>query len=229
MKRTSEPNLSWINRLHAIHKLFISLFLGVIIYLIVPANSLTPRTHFMLGWDAGSMMMIVLSWISFFTIKSQQIRDQSKKQDETRIVIFLLVLVSNIVSMSAVLLLLTSKSANLLIKEWQLPIAFAGLTLSWILVHTIFTFRYAHLFYGNDDGDVNTHAGGLDFPGDKKPDYLDFAYFSFVLGMTFQVSDVEISSKRIRRLALLHGLISFAFNTFIVALTINEIAGLTSK
>ena len=80
--------------------------------------------------------------------------------------------------------------------------------------------------YSNHKTNPGTHTGGLDFPGENKPDFLDFAYFSFVLGMTFQVSDVTISSKKLRQWALLHGLISFAYNTIIVALTINILAGL---
>ncbi|MEP7165994.1 MAG: DUF1345 domain-containing protein [Ferruginibacter sp.] len=229
MKRTSETNISWINRLHASHKLLISLALGVIAYFLIPAIKLNMISHLMLGWDIGCFTMLLLSWISFFTITSQQIREQSKKQDETRVVIFLIVLVATLVSLTAVLLLLISKSSHLLLKETQFPIAVAGLMFSWILVHTIFAFRYAHIYYGNDKNDAGKHAEGLEFPDDKKPDYMDFAYFSFVIGMTFQVSDVEITSKRLRRLALLHGLIAFGFNTFIVALTINVIAGLTGK
>ena len=93
-------------------------------------------------------------------------------------------------------------------------------------MHTIFGFHYAHLYYGDDTNDSTRHAEGLEFPGEKKPDYLDFAYFSFVIGMTFQVSDTAVHSRSIRRLVLLHGLISFGLNTFVVALTINLIAGL---
>ena len=85
--------------------------------------------------------------------------------------------------------------------------------------------RYAHIYYGDDDENPETHAEGLKFPEDDKPDYLDFAYFSFVLGMTFQVSDVEVTSKSLRRLATWHGLLSFGFNTIMIALTINVIAG----
>jgi len=96
--------------------------------------------------------------------------------------------------------------------------------LSWFLVHTTFSMRYAHLFYGDNE---NGKGSGLGFPGNGSPDFVDFAYFSFVLGMTFQVSDVEISSRQIRRLSLLHSLIAFIFNTVIVALTINALAGLT--
>jgi uncharacterized membrane protein len=103
--------------------------------------------------------------------------------------------------------------------------------LSWGLVHTLFLFRYAHLYYedavqGKPNG---KYLEGLEYPDEKEPDYLDFAYFSFVIGMTFQVSDVEISSRRIRRLALLHSLIAFGFNTVIVALSINVISGLVTK
>jgi uncharacterized membrane protein len=89
--------------------------------------------------------------------------------------------------------------------------------------------RYAHLFYSTDpDGDQKKPLGGLDFPGGGEPDYLDFVYFGFVLGTTFQVSDVEISSRPIRRLALVHGLIAFAFNTAILALSINVVSGLVA-
>jgi len=105
-------------------------------------------------------------------------------------------------------------------------LAVLGILLSWSMVHTTFTFHYAHLYYDDDeDENSDADAGGLDFPKDKEPDYLDFAYFSFVIGMTFQVSDVQITRRNLRRHVLIHGLISFALNTFVVALTINLIAG----
>jgi uncharacterized membrane protein len=96
---------------------------------------------------------------------------------------------------------------------------------SWILIHTIFTLRYAHIYYGDDENKPDIHAGGLIFPGGNRPEYMDFAYFSFVLGMTFQVSDVQITTARLRKLALVHGLLSFGFNTIMIALTINLVAG----
>ena len=87
--------------------------------------------------------------------------------------------------------------------------------------------HYAHAYYCDHGDDNDGYEGsGLRFPGEKAPDFLDFAYFSFVIGMTFQVSDVEISSRRIRRLALVHGLLSFLFNTLILALSINLVSGL---
>lgn len=94
------------------------------------------------------------------------------------------------------------------------------------MVHTIYIFHYAHKYYDTEVKHENKIIGGLEFPGNEEPDYLDFAYFSFGLGCTFQVSDISVTSKKIRRIALIHGLLSFALNTFVVALTINLIAGL---
>ena len=91
----------------------------------------------------------------------------------------------------------------------------------------MFTLRYAHLYYRPTEGGHNAgRQQGLEFPNDTEPDFLDFTYFSFVIGMTFQVSDVTISSREIRRLALVHALLSFAFNTLLVALTINVVSGI---
>jgi uncharacterized membrane protein len=98
---------------------------------------------------------------------------------------------------------------------------------SWTLVHTVYGLRYAHAFYGDsDEPDVNRHAGGLVFPSDRRPDYFDFAYFSFVIGMTCQVSDVQITSRRMRRITLFHSVLSFGFNTMILALLINTVSSL---
>jgi hypothetical protein len=98
---------------------------------------------------------------------------------------------------------------------------------SWLLIHRVFTLRYAHVFYrSKQELDVDGSGGGLIFPGKGNPNYRDFAYFSFIIGMTCQVSDVSVTSHSMRLLALLHGLLSFAFNTVILALSINIISGL---
>ena len=91
-------------------------------------------------------------------------------------------------------------------------------------MHTVFGLRYAHAFYGDsDEVGQDRHAGGLEFPGERMPDYFDFAYFSFVIGMTCQVSDVQITSRRMRRLALTHSVLSFGFNTVILALAVSSL------
>ncbi len=108
-----------------------------------------------------------------------------------------------------------------------MALAFATVIGSWSLIHTLFALHYAHIYYGDsDDPRVARHAGGLIFPDERTPDYLDFAYFSFVVGMTCQVSDVQISGRKLRRWALVHGLLSFAFNTAILALSINVVSSL---
>ena len=98
----------------------------------------------------------------------------------------------------------------------HIMLAIVTITLSWTFIHVIFALHYAHDYYGSGH-----RANGLQFPGDDKPDYWDFVYFSFVLGMTFQVSDVAVTNRAIRRLVVAHGILSFAFNTAILALTVN--------
>jgi uncharacterized membrane protein len=97
------------------------------------------------------------------------------------------------------------------------------IVLSWSFVHTIFAFHYAHEYYGKGRDDM---IGGLDFPSDKAPDYSDFLYFSLVIGMTSQVSDVQITSKVIRRMVSMHGVLAFFFNLVVLALTVNVVANL---
>ena len=216
---------SSFEKIHSFAKLLICLGIAVIVYLVIQIKHIDILTHIMIGWDTFSLCMIVMEWITFSITKTQQIREQARVQDSSRTLIFFIILIATLASFLAVLLLLVTKQKFKSDESFHLIIAVAGMILSWFLVHTIFTLKYAHIFYDDDEKNPETHAGGLNFPNDEKPDYLDFAYFSFVLGMTFQVSDVEISSKRLRRLAMWHGLLSFGFNTIMIALTINMIAG----
>jgi uncharacterized membrane protein len=220
----TKPLLPAFEKINSIQKLLICLSIAVVVYFIVEIKNIDILTHVMIGWDTFSMCMIVMTWITFFITSAKQIRIQSKVQDPNRSVIFIIILICTLASFLTVMLLIVTKKNGENGASWRLPIAVAGMLFSWILIHTSFTLRYAHIFYGDHKSKPNTHAGGLDFPGDTLPDYLDFAYFSFVLGMTFQVSDVQITSKRFRRLALLHGLISFIFDTTMIALTINILA-----
>ncbi len=219
-----KPLLPAFEKINSVQKLLICLAVAVLVYVTSEIKNIDVLTHLMIGWDAFSVCMIVMTWITFFITTAKQIRIQSKVQDPNRSIIFIIILVSTLASFLTILLLIVTKKDGDNGASWRLPIAVAGMLFSWILIHTSFTLRYAHIFYGDHKSKPNTHAGGLDFPGDSLPDYLDFAYFAFVLGMTFQVSDVQITSKRFRRLALLHGLISFIFDTTLLALTINILA-----
>jgi uncharacterized membrane protein len=169
--------------------------------------------------------MIVISAVIFSSMRPRQIRVLAKQEDAGRIVVFLIVLAATLGSLFGVLLLL-GNTKWMLGKGLETAIYITGVICSWVLLHTIFAYRYALLYYGEHPLDPDIHTVGLQIPNELWPDYLDFAYFSFVIGMTFQVSDIEISSRTIRRLALLHGMLSFLFNTVIVALTINVIVDL---
>ena len=104
-------------------------------------------------------------------------------------------------------------------------LGFGAVVLGWMQIHTEFCLRYAHLYYRDSDRDKESDRG-LTFPGGEEPNYMDFAYFSFVVGMTFQVSDVQVTARAIRRAVLGHGLVSFAYNTAILALVVNIVSGL---
>ena len=207
-------------------RFMISLLLAAIVFLLIMKLDLAVLVKIMIAWAAFALSYIITSCIVFFTQTTTEIREHARQEDGSRLYVFLLILVTSFASLFTVLLLMLSRSAKDTPQIIYIPVAISGMIFSWAMVHTIFCFHYAHLYYGNDTSDPTKHAEGLKFPKEKKPDYLDFAYFSFVIGMTFQVSDVDITSRSIRRLALLHGLLSFALNTFVVALTINLIAGL---
>ncbi|WP_262893664.1 DUF1345 domain-containing protein [Mucilaginibacter myungsuensis] len=186
----------------------------------------------MATWSAFALTVIIWDWIIILTAHPREIRKVASLEDSSRTLLFIIVVGASLASLVAILFLLKA-SKNLSDTEvtGHVILAMGSVILSWWLVHTLFTLRYAHLYYSTDpDGAGKKPLCGLEFPADEKePDYLDFVYFSFVLGTTFQVSDVEISSRRIRRIALVHGLIAFAFNTAILALSINVVSGLIAK
>ena len=223
-KVTASAPMPFFEKINSFQRLFICIAIAVIVYFVVQITNIDELSHIMIGWNTFSLCMIVMSWISFFITNSKQIREQARVQDPSRTIIFIIIIISTLISFLAVLLLIISKDKSDNASSWRIAIAISGMLFSWFLIHTIFTLRYAHLYYGDHETKPNTHAGGLEFPDDSKPEYLDFAYYSFVLGMTFQVSDVQITSKRLRSLAMLHGLLSFVFNTIMIALTINLIA-----
>lgn len=233
--------INFINKLDSHYRLYFSIALTVVAYFIIPPVVSYP-VQFMLMWLVFAISNLILSWVTILTCHPLEVKEVARLQDSSRSLIFMFVLVASVIGLLAVILLLKSGKD---LKGWELTfhvlLSVFSVMCSWWLVHTIFTFRYAHLYYkdAKDKDSEDPFAGGLDFPqgneknkeeeeDQDKPDYLDFVYFSFVLGMTFQVSDVEISSKRIRRLAWMHGVLSFGFNTIIVALTINVISGMVS-
>jgi uncharacterized membrane protein len=178
-------------------------------------------------WDAGMLCFLISTWALMAKAVPNTMRRNAQSQDEGRFVILSLITAAACASILAITFILReAKDQDINGVILHVILAVVTIVGSWLLVHTIFAMHYAHEYYQDHETQRNSKAGGLDFPEDMEPDYWDFLYFSFVIGMTSQVSDVQITSRSLRRLSLLHGVLSFFFNTAIVAMSINIIAGL---
>jgi uncharacterized membrane protein len=223
--------------IHRIHKipargrLLIGLSVAFIIFLL--SQRTPPAIQFILVWSSFSFTILLMLWAIIFTTTAAEVRVIAVKQDSSRTIISIFVLFASVVSLFAVVFLMRTlpnpKQAGY---PYHVGFAIIAVILSWNMIHTIFAIRYAHLYYNllfEERMSEKVHKGGLIFPNDEPPDYFDFAYFSFVIGMTWQVSDVQITSRRIRRIVLMHALLSFVYNTVILALSINIISGLIQR
>jgi uncharacterized membrane protein len=208
-RRMSKP----VRVIYARPRTFIAVLIGVVAYFLLP-GSLRLVTRLLFGWDILVGAYLVLVYIMMYRCKQGHIRRNAVLQDDGRFVILLVTALGAFASIAAIVFELgaSQRSAS------QLTLATVTIALSWAAVHTIFALHYAHDYYRR------AKPGGLQFPsGDEHDhaDYWDFVYFSFVIGMTAQVSDVGITDKIIRRTATVHGIISFVFNTALVALMVN--------
>jgi uncharacterized membrane protein len=199
-------------------RVFIGILAGVAVGValhVVPSSRWVMRA--LVGWDLGALLYVILTFGMMARSDVDAIRLHASSQDEGAVGILFLTVASALASLLAIVFLLGKVGMGDTPKQGSdLVLATSTIVLSWTLIHTIFSVHYAHEFYG--DGGV----GGLAFPGDEKePDYWDFVYFSFVIGMTSQVSDVGITSKEIRRTVAAHGIVSFFFNAALLALTVN--------
>jgi uncharacterized membrane protein len=198
--------------LYARPRTFISLAVGIAVFLLLP-TSFRLVTRLLFGWDALIAVYLVLVYAMMLNNDHQHIRRTAAMQDDGRFVILLVTAIGAFASIAAIVSELGTAHRGVL----ELTIAIGTIALSWAAVHTIFALHYAHDYY-------RPPIGGLQFPsGDKEDhaDYWDFVYFSFVIGMTAQVSDVGITDKTIRRTATAHGIVSFVYNTALLALTVN--------
>jgi uncharacterized membrane protein len=180
------------------------------------------------AWDVGAATFLLLCLAMFTDSAPERMARNAAAQEEGEWTLFFLVVAGASASFAAILgEFSTMKGAAPHARELKIAVVAATLVLSWLLLHAIFALRYAHEFYQRS-ARAPAVDGGLTFPGENQPDYWDFLYFSAVLGMTFQVSDVQITARKLRRLATLHGMLGFVFNTVIVALTVNLASGLLS-
>lgn len=178
-----------------------------------------------LGWVVTVALFLGLTAIAIGDSAPGRVRERARNEDEHSWVIFFILVAAASVSLLALgFLVHGTPSASPAATLIRVLLAGLAVVASWVLVHTTFAFRYAHRFYDARDGGGH-HRGGLAFPEETAPDYWDFLYFSFVIGMTCQVSDVQVTSRSMRRLSLAHGVLSFLFNTLVLALAVNFLAG----
>jgi len=207
-------------------RLVTAVALGMAAYAVIP-HWHGKAIRAILGWDIG--VLVLIGWITAMMARSTQehMRQRAALQDLGRSVILLVIIGGALVSLLALAYIQkTIKATQGDEPVFYLMTIVGTIILSWLLVHTVFTLHYAHGFYwsSEDENDEDGLVGGLQFPSENQPDYWDFMYFSYVVGMTCQVSDVQITGRALRRLALFHGVVAFFFNTIILALTINIIA-----
>jgi uncharacterized membrane protein len=174
------------------------------------------------GWDAGATALVVFVWWAILAADPETTRCRAAAVDPGRTAVWVLVSMASSFSLFAGTVVM--RRARLLEPEQTVllvGLCIVAVVMAWVLTHTSYTLRYAHLYYRDDD----EGEGGLTFPGDRPPSDIDFAYFAYTVGMCFQVSDVVVTSPQIRRAVLSHAILSFAYNTVILAFVLNLLFG----
>lgn len=205
----------------AVVRIAISFGVGIAAYLLV-ARRLPTVPATLVAWDMAALVLLALSWGGISRADAEATRLRAGSEDPGRTLVYVIVVLTSSVSLLAATLLLRNAGT--------LPVEFGGavaalclitVALAWTTTHAAFTFRYAHLYYREDAEGV----GGVELPGKDAPTYFDFAYFAFTIGMCFQVSDICVTSRQIRRAVLLHAVMSFAYNSIILAFVLNLVFG----
>ncbi|MDE3072844.1 MAG: DUF1345 domain-containing protein [Pseudomonadota bacterium] len=216
--RPNETHWRPLRYVKARPRLIVSLAIFIVASAGLGALGLPPATAILLGFDLAAVVLLGVLAHMFNKATHANMRSQAQAQDSGRWGF----LWSGVV-LSAVVLAALSGELHAA-RSGGVPALLVGvlsIVLTWLFLNTMFALHYAHGFYG----DFGEKHEGLEFPGSQQPDYWDFAYFAIVIGMTFQVSDVQITSRYLRRVVLLHSVISFFFNVFIIAITVNILAG----
>jgi uncharacterized membrane protein len=199
-------------------RLFISIAVGLIAMAILFAvTDWRIPTKLLTAWDIGLALYLALAFSLMARSDVHRLKRRAANQDEGNVAILFLVVAAAIASLGAIFAELGTVGGASRTPS-QLILATTTVVMSWAFIHSIFALHYAHEFYGEGR---DHHMGGMTFPDDNAPDYWDFTYFAFTIGMCAQVSDVTVSSKSIRRTVLLHSIISFLFNAALLALTVN--------
>jgi uncharacterized membrane protein len=199
-------------------RLFLSGVVGLVALLFLfIACDWRVATKLLIGWDIGIGLYLILAFYLMGRSDAHRIRRRAAMQDEGQITMLVLTVTAAAASMAAIFAELGTSGGQTR-QAGQLILATATIVLSWAFIHVMFALHYAHEYYGEGRDHM---TGGMTYPGSDEPDYWDFTYFSFVIGMCAQVSDVVVTSRVIRRTVLAHSIVSFLFNAALLALTVN--------
>jgi uncharacterized membrane protein len=212
---------SIIHQVHARPRLLSAIILGSAVALLLPSH-LSIITRGLLAWDLGVMLYLILAVIMFRNATPDCMHTRAITQDDGAVAVLLFTVVAATVTLVAIIIELSGiKSYAPSLRYLHFGLGIVTLISSWAFIHTSFALHYAHDYYIA----ARKHGKpGLIFPDQPEPGYWDFAYFSFVIGMTSQTSDVAIATTALRRMVLLHGVIAFFFNAALLALAINAAA-----
>ncbi len=220
-----QQQIPWFVRMTAARRVAIVVALGVVAYSVQP-DTLPLARRLLVSWDVGALAYLILAWFTFAHADGAMTNMRARAYDQSSFAIFLLVLTAACASVIAIGFVMGDvKQASGWARAGHLGLSIGALLFSWALIHTLFAFHYAREYYVPEPGQ-DAPRRGLKFPGDDDPAYLDFAYYSFVVGMTSQVSDVAVVGRHMRRSTLAHGVLSFIFNIAVLALSINVFSGL---
>jgi uncharacterized membrane protein len=208
-----------VARLRAWHRLLLALTLGVLGAAATRADLW--ETRLLIGWLVGSLTYLLLVWWGVGRLDAARTRLRASSEDFGATALYVVLIAASWISLLGVLLVTdAARTSTGMARGVHIGLALGALASTWLLIQTVFALRYARHYYRPQSG---KDTGGLAFPG-AAPCYTDFAYFAAVIGMTSQVADVAITTTAMRRLVLVHGLVSFGFNLLVLALTINLIA-----
>jgi uncharacterized membrane protein len=191
---------------------------GALIAWLVAPWPIAATTRALLAWDVAGLVLVGVAGMIIVRSDARETRRRAAAYDPGRRVVWILVLIASTVSLLAATIVVRQGREGM--RALHVALCVATVAISWLVTHSAFTLRYAHLYYRDAE-----RAGGIELPGGEPPDDLDFAYFAFTIAMCFQVSDATISGRQIRRSALGHALLAFLYNTVILALALNLIVG----
>jgi len=218
----------YLHHISAGPRLLACLVLGAAIFL-WPFEPRDVMVHAGAAWVIGVLLFLGWTLYAVSGVSKSVLRKRARDLDDSAWIVSLLVVIASGISLLALGMMISSKDGGAdSIKVLRIVLAGTSMICAWFLIHTVLALHYAHLYYGDKNGNSKDCRGGLDFPGEDDPEYSDFFYYSFTIGMTCQVSDVTTQSRGMRRLTLLHSVVSFFFNTTVIALTVNLVAGSSS-